>query len=222
MPAYAYKGQKKGNVGSDAVDAATQPLNDLNLRNKEIPLILLSIGDQPYSAEGLDDCASLYDQIALLDNVLGPDADADSKKTGTINKALKVGGNVLGGFIPFRGVVRQISGANAHRAKMEDAVYAGVTRRSFLKGVAYAKNCATKEEMILQSAHDVLGMDGSAQDEDIDPFIPDNRDLTSYNQPVEDDEQSGENDNQNNDNDYGPEKGVVEIDLPSSNEPKAP
>ena len=48
---------------------------------------------------------------------------------------------MVGSFIPFRGLIREISGANEQERKLQLAIYAGSTRRSFLKGVGYQRGC---------------------------------------------------------------------------------
>lgn len=157
-PAHAQSGEKKDSVGEDAVDAVTQPLTDLNLRSKDIPEILLTAQKQPYSLEGLTDCARLRGEVAQLDEVLAPDADQPADEEGVVNKGLKAGGKILGGIIPFRGLVRQISGAEAERARWEAAIYAGVARRSYLKGYMKGQGCETAEEASIRSARELLGL----------------------------------------------------------------
>lgn len=144
----------------DAVDAVTQPLSDLNLRNREIPLILVLAQQEPYDMAQLGDCDALRAEIAQLEEVLGPDADAPADKEGLVNKGLKLGGSTISGFIPFRGLVRQVSGANANAKRWQAAIYAGVARRSYLKGYLAGQECPSREEMSVQSARDVLGMAG--------------------------------------------------------------
>lgn len=157
-PAAAQGGQKNDSVGGDTVDAITQPLSDLNLRSKDIPLILETAQEAPYDLSGIEGCGAVNDEIRRLEDVLGPDADAPPDKEGIINKGLKLGGKFLGGFIPFRGVVRQLSGANAERAKWQAAIYAGVARRSFLKGYARGLGCEIGEQSAVQTAEEVLGL----------------------------------------------------------------
>ena len=47
----------------------------------------------------------------------------------------------VGSFIPFRGLIREISGANEQERKIQAAVQAGVARRAYLKGVGEARGC---------------------------------------------------------------------------------
>lgn len=160
-PAHAQSGEKNDSVGEDAIDAITQPLSDLNLRSKDIPTILTLAQNQPYDLARLDDCEAVRGGIAQLDDVLGPDANEEPDQEGLINKGFQTGGKVLGGFIPFRGLVRQISGAKAEEARWEAAIYAGVARRSYLKGYLKGLGCETATEASIRSARDVLGLDAA-------------------------------------------------------------
>ncbi|QUL38362.1 hypothetical protein [Erythrobacter sp. JK5] len=157
-PVHAQSGEKHDSVGEDAVDAVTQPLSDLNLRSKDIPLLLTLAQQAPYDLTNLDDCDALRGEVGRLDEVLGPDADAPQDEEGLVNKGLKTGGNILGGMIPFRGLVRQLSGAKAEEKRWEAAIYAGVARRSYLKGYMAGKSCLTSEEETIRSARDVLNL----------------------------------------------------------------
>ena len=124
-------------------DAATQPLSDINLKKRTIPPLLATAQAAPYALRGLKGCGSLRTEIRKYDDVLGPDFDAQSggSKPNAGVTAARLGGNVLAGFIPFRGIVRELTGANAEDRRYATALYAGVARRSFLKGVATARGC---------------------------------------------------------------------------------
>jgi hypothetical protein len=164
--AAAQNGEKGDTVAEDVLDAVTQPLEDFNLRSKDIPQLLISAQSAPYdlgavsNSDGTGNCQSIQQQVLLLEEVLGADADREPDKEGLANKGLQVGGSLLSGFIPFRGVVRQISGANAQRARMNTAIYAGIARRSYLKGYAQGLGCGTVDEIAVQSAEDLLGLSG--------------------------------------------------------------
>ncbi len=164
--ASAQNGEKTDSVAEDVLDAVTQPLQDLNLRNKDIPAILIIAQAAPYQMsavtgqQDVGDCQLIQQEIMLLEEVLGADADRDPDQDGLANKGLQMGGGLLSGLIPFRGVVRQLSGANAERAKMTRAIYAGIARRSYLKGYALGAGCSTADEIAVESAEEVLGMSG--------------------------------------------------------------
>lgn len=129
-------------TGERARDAASRPLEDVNVEKREIPDTLRKILDEPYAATGIRTCPQIAAAVTELDQVLGADVDADEEtRRSTADKVIDVGGSVLTGFIPFRGVVREVSGANAARRRYQEAIYAGVARRSFLKGMGQAKGC---------------------------------------------------------------------------------
>ncbi|MEZ5742744.1 MAG: hypothetical protein R3D89_03155 [Sphingomonadaceae bacterium] len=163
-PALAGQGKPKDTLGGAAKSAVTQPLQDLNLAGKKVPTELLLLREKPYATDGLDSCEAIDTQIASLEDILGPDVDAPQEGGGMLRSALSTGGKFLGGFIPFRGVVRQLSGASERKKRMEDAVYVGVARRSFLKGFAASKGCPTAEERAIAAARAALGEDRVLQD----------------------------------------------------------
>ncbi|PXW79064.1 hypothetical protein C7451_101126 [Blastomonas natatoria] len=127
-----------------AEDVVTQPVEDVGIDKKDIPENLLRIQDKPYSLVGIKTCAQIRSAIGDMDAVLGEDLDVpyeatrDDKRKDT---AGKIGGLLVNSIIPFRGVIREISGAAAQERRYNAAVYAGVVRRSFLKGVGLQRGC---------------------------------------------------------------------------------
>ncbi|WP_430386047.1 hypothetical protein [Blastomonas fulva] len=127
-----------------AEDVVTQPVQDVGLDKKDIPANLVAIQDKPYSLVGIKTCTQIRSAIGDMDAVLGEDLDApyeatrDDKRKDT---AGKVGGLIVNSIIPFRQVIREISGAAAQERRYNAAVYAGVVRRSFLKGVGLQRGC---------------------------------------------------------------------------------
>lgn len=125
----------------DAVDVAKTPMTDLNVgRDGEIPPLLIKATAEPYSLGGLGKCRQIAGAIQQLDEVLGPDIDLPAAERDRIS-AGRVGKWVVASFIPFRGLIREVSGANAQDRKVNAAIQAGLTRRGFLKGVGAAKGC---------------------------------------------------------------------------------
>ena len=56
----------------------------------------------------------------------------------------KAGGTALvDSIIPFRGLVREVSGAASSERRVQIATYAGVARRGFLHGMYRARGCRT-------------------------------------------------------------------------------
>ncbi|AXB76896.1 hypothetical protein [Novosphingobium sp. P6W] len=129
------------NRDPDAVDVAKTPMNDLNVgRDGEIPALLVKATAQPYAMAGLGKCRQIAGAIQELDEVLGPDIDLPQAERDRIS-AGRVGKWVVASFIPFRGLIREVSGANAQDRKVNAAIQAGLTRRGYLKGLGQAKGC---------------------------------------------------------------------------------
>ncbi|GAB5488483.1 MAG: hypothetical protein Pars2KO_20530 [Parasphingorhabdus sp.] len=132
-----------------AEKAVVQPAKDVNLHKDKIPARLLEIQRAPYDLTNLDGCRAITSEIASLRPLLGPDVNEDPKLTKAEKRersVSRIAGGFLGGFIPFRGVLREVTGANAQRRKYRAAYAAGFARRSFLKGVAVSQNCEAKAD----------------------------------------------------------------------------
>jgi hypothetical protein len=139
-------------------DAATAPLNDLNLIKAEIPAALLKAQLGPYAAPATADCAGLNAELQGLNEALGPDYDAPpsaeesllDKGTAEAKKAA-VGAlrNTTEGIVPFRGWVRKLSGAERHSRKVQAAISAGTARRAFLKGMRFQMACPAVQDASL-------------------------------------------------------------------------
>lgn len=140
-PVLAAQDKPLTNDEPDAVDVAKTPVTDLNINKREIPAILLQAQARPYSVTGLGRCSSLTGEVAALDDVLGPDLDLPEEERARISPG-RVAKTVVGSFIPFRGLIREVSGANDHDRRVRAAIQAGLARRGFLKGVGQAKGCA--------------------------------------------------------------------------------
>ncbi len=123
-----------------AKDVALTPLSDLNLRKGEIPPLLIAAQERPYDLTGLSRCPALASAIGELDAVLGDDLDVAQAKAQRLSPG-RVVQSVARAFIPFNGVIREISGANNQDRKIQTAIYAGTARRSFLKGVGQQRGC---------------------------------------------------------------------------------
>lgn len=123
-----------------AKDVALTPLSDLNLKKGEIPQLLLDAEAQPYALSGLTRCPQIAAAIGELDAVLGEDIDVAQAKGRNIS-AGRAAQEALGSFIPFRGLIREVSGANSQQRKIQNAILAGTARRAFLKGVGQQRGC---------------------------------------------------------------------------------
>lgn len=133
--------QEAMNEEPNAKDVARTPLTDLNIGTDEIPQVLLTAEADPYSIEGLETCNDIVAQIAPIDQILGPDYDIAEDKGDGLSKG-KAAQSVVGSFIPFRGVVREVSGAAGDERKLRSAIAGGMVRRGFLKGLGLQRGCS--------------------------------------------------------------------------------
>jgi hypothetical protein len=127
-----------------AEDVASTPLSDLNLKKDEVPPILLAAREATYDLGGLRTCRAIGAEIVQLDAVLGPDIDVANDKTRDEKRGNAVGNvakSVLTSFIPFGGVIREVSGAASRERQWQVTLYAGASRRAFLKGYGQARGC---------------------------------------------------------------------------------
>ena len=132
------------NTGDMMGDAVTQPLSDLNLKKKGVPPLLLEIKDNPYDIKGIRTCRQIIAEVKRLDEVMGDDFDRievnsrdKKRKTG----AAEVTRGLISSLIPFRALIREVSGARSSDNEYREAIYAGVVRRSYLKGLGTARRC---------------------------------------------------------------------------------
>jgi hypothetical protein len=121
----------------DPLNAAlTQPLQDLSVIQAQAPALLTRAATQPYQPAG--DCAAIGRERADLDAVLGPDVDApQAEGRGGLAGAVVSGVAAL----PFRGVVRRITGAHKRDQAVAATVLAGMVRRGYLRGEAAGRAC---------------------------------------------------------------------------------
>ncbi|MEG3125618.1 hypothetical protein [Sphingomonas sp. GB1N7] len=130
--------QEKKNTGQVAGDIASQPVRDVGIAKTSIPPVLKSAAAAPYAQ--LKSCAHLNSAIRELTGALGPDLDSGS--TAPRAGIAEVGGRaVVNSLIPFRGVVREVSGAAPAQRRLDAAISAGYARRGFLRGLKIAKRC---------------------------------------------------------------------------------
>lgn len=142
MPAQARQDEpRRINDDADARDVALTPLSDLNLSRDPIPEVLLAARTAPYDQAGLRNCRDLTGMVAQLDAALGPDFDTELPEDRNISPG-NIAQRIVGSFIPFRGLIREISGANEHERDFREAIAAGMMRRAYLKGRGQAMGCS--------------------------------------------------------------------------------
>ncbi len=135
--------QSDGEAVEAAAEAALrQPLKDFGITSDKAPALLLAAQADPYGLKGLKGCADYRRAIADLNEVLGPDVDMAQPGRPLSGRLAEAGaGAALGAVIPFRGLVREATGAAETERRLRATVIAGGARRSFLKGYAKGRGC---------------------------------------------------------------------------------
>jgi hypothetical protein len=128
-----------------SVEIGTQPARDVGVMKRQIPPILITAQEDPYSLTGLKTCKQLAAEVTRLNEVLGPDYVVGNElKENRAGKLAEAGGKtVINTIIPFRSIVRELTGAAPADRRMNAAVDAGLARRGFLRGVHAKQKCRT-------------------------------------------------------------------------------
>lgn len=137
-------GEKPQETGAAMGDAVTQPLADINLKRRAVPPELSAILANPYALDGIRTCRQIIAGVQKLNAVLGDDVDrieVDPKTRKRREGAVGVTRGVISGLIPFRSLIREVSGARSAEEDFREAIFAGVIRRGFLKGYGQARRC---------------------------------------------------------------------------------
>lgn len=121
-------------------EVAMTPLSDLNLARDPIPEVLVQARLAPYAREGIDGCRDILSEVANLDAVLGDDFDTSPPEERDLS-VTNLAQRVVGSFIPFRGIIREIPGASAREFEFREAIAAGLMRRAYLKGIGQELGC---------------------------------------------------------------------------------
>ena len=145
-------GEGVDTVRDGFADAATAPLEDLNLRRDAIPTVLLQAQGAPYDMRNLERCPAIAAEVRRLDDALGPDLDEPTPQDGSLNSEIAADAaasatlnairDTTTDFIPLRSWVRRLTGAEQHSRQVQAAIQAGRQRRAFLKGMGMQRNCA--------------------------------------------------------------------------------
>jgi hypothetical protein len=122
----------------------TSPLSDVNLKRRGVPPELIAIRDRPYDLGPIRTCRQIIAEVQMLDSVLGFDVDQIEVNAAARERregAASVAGGLIATLIPFRALIREVSGANKAEEEYRAAIYAGVVRRGFLKGYGLQRRC---------------------------------------------------------------------------------
>lgn len=132
-------------------DAATLPLNDLNIVQAPIPPVLAEAQRKPYAAPKDASCPALLAEVKALDEVLGADLDTPvtASNPSLIERGVTLATNEAMGslrgaaenVVPYRRWVRKLTGAERYSQDVAASIAAGTVRRAFLKGQFVARDC---------------------------------------------------------------------------------
>lgn len=133
-------------VGQSAGRIASQPVKDVGVAKTIIPPVLVAASQNPYSLKGIRTCRDISAAFHALTEVIGPDfTPGQIKKENKAGKLAEAGGQtVVNSLIPFRGLVREVTGAAPAQRRLNRAIDAGYARRGFLRGVHQTRKCRTK------------------------------------------------------------------------------
>ena len=136
-------GEEKDKTLEKAGNVATQPVRDVGITKSKIPPVLQQAVTAPYAPPRRQSCTSLRNELTLLNEALGPDFDENRKKNEDKAEQLALAGGelIVNSLIPFRGLVREISGAAPADRRKAAAINAGIARRGYIRGMAMARGC---------------------------------------------------------------------------------
>jgi hypothetical protein len=131
------------NAGQTIGDIVSQPTKDIGINKTQIPEVLTRAEASPYAMADTANCARMQKALAELDEALGPDYTVERTEEGSrAGKIAAAGGRaVVNSIIPFRGIVREVTGAADADRRYASAVDAGIARRGFLRGLQTAQGC---------------------------------------------------------------------------------
>ena len=124
----------------DMGDAVLSPLEDVDLAQEGVDPALVAATADPYAHEDLATCNDIVAEIAEIDRVLGNDFDVATETNRELSPA-RIARTIVRSFVPFRRIIREISGAEDRERRVEIAVTAGMVRRGYLKGLGQARGC---------------------------------------------------------------------------------
>lgn len=135
--------REPASTGERVERIATEPARDVGLQRQAIPPVLEAARADPYTLAGTRTCATMARELRDLNAALGADFDAPPARSGSrAGRIAEAGGRaVVNTIIPFRGVVRELSGSAEADRRMQAAVDAGLARRGFLRGLAQSRGC---------------------------------------------------------------------------------
>jgi hypothetical protein len=138
----AAQAQTQDSDGKKAGRIVSQPVRDVGISKSKVPPVLQAASENPYALRQTQSCGQIAAAIRELNGPLGPDFGTGSAANEHRASVAEVGGSaVVNSLIPFRGVVREVSGAASADRRLSAAVDAGIARRGFLRGLQQGRRC---------------------------------------------------------------------------------
>lgn len=123
----------------------------LGVTGPETPELLARIQADPYAPPRESGCAGVAAELTELDTILGPDVDTPREEKTSVGEGV---GGAIKSLIPYRGVVRFVTGAGKKEQALVDASMAGSARRGYLRGLQASMSCVTGAPAVETSAAD--------------------------------------------------------------------
>ncbi|MBS0363160.1 MAG: hypothetical protein JSR98_17420 [Proteobacteria bacterium] len=120
----------------------------LGLTGAHIPQILQQDRADPYRMPAEPICASIDQEMAQLDAVMGPEVDKLKTDRSIADRAA----GYVRGMIPYHGVVRFLTGADSKDRELQAAASAGYARRGFLHGLKAQNHCAGGDVRVVSAS----------------------------------------------------------------------
>jgi hypothetical protein len=128
-------------LAKEVASILAQPGRDFGIVPTKVPELLEELMANPYSRENTKSCKDLRLGIARLSSVIGPDLD-QAVEEDRERKLARAGLNAgVSSLVPFRGLVREATGAAEADRRKNRAIDAAIARRGFLRGLAEARGC---------------------------------------------------------------------------------
>jgi hypothetical protein len=124
--------------------ALEQPLRDLGWIREDPPEILTNAKTAPYILAPDWTCETVLLELSNLGVALGPDLDFPTADgTPPVIDAEQLMSNAVDSLwsLPYRGIIRWVTGVAERDRLLRNAVLAGTVRRAFLRGVILAVPC---------------------------------------------------------------------------------
>lgn len=120
-----------------------QPVRDAGFLNAEIPDALARASLDPYALAEATSCSEVTSEIGELNAFLGSDVarDAGPREDRAERLAVAGGRAAVNSLIPFRTVVRELTGAAPAQRRLQSAIDLGYARRGFLRAVYRLHGC---------------------------------------------------------------------------------